>query len=354
MTKREKIAQTFREEIASGVLKPGTRLPVRAKIEKRFRASLVTVQRAMEQLIAEGWVSAHGRGGTRVAEIPPHLNHYGLLFPFRPAEENGGARLWRVILRAAKEVLNKAPANLSVFYGVDMSASLGELLAFHEMLQAQRLAGLIMVSWPVPQVSTFLERGTSLPCAAFVSRPVPGLLSLSILPEHCLEQACRLLAERGRRRLAALMPTPFFTAENLAEARATMQQHGLDAQPGRIQPFVDWRNPEALFAQVELLLAGSKRSAPNALYLGDDNLVEPVADALRRLGKRVPEDVELACWGTMPWPETYSIPFHRIGIDIRPLIHAAKDGIDRARRGEKLPGAAEASQAEILKRDAAS
>jgi DNA-binding LacI/PurR family transcriptional regulator len=334
MTKRDQIVHAYRDEIAAGLLRPGARLPVRREIEKRFETSQVTVQHAMRQLIDEGWLSTHGCRGTCVAESPPHLQHYGLFFAFGPSESRPWARFWEVLRREAAEVF-APPATLSVFYGLDVTASMEQFQAFHATLRAQNLAGIVFASWPVPQMETILHSEPRLPCAVFASRPIPEMLTLRFPEQKLLDRACDLLVSRGRKRPAALMPGLYFTPELAASAKRSLTRHGIPHRPGWVQPMGDWRHSEAVQAQIELLFAGSE--CPDGLFLGDDNLIEPVAEALRRLGKRVPEDVEIVCWGMLPWPEEYSVPFHRLGLDIRSLLFAARDGIDRARRGKPLP-----------------
>lgn len=59
----EVIAETLRERIRSGGLKPGEALPTQAALMREFGASSLTVQKAMSLLKQEGWaVSRPGKG----------------------------------------------------------------------------------------------------------------------------------------------------------------------------------------------------------------------------------------------------------------------------------------------------
>ncbi|MFC9634338.1 winged helix-turn-helix domain-containing protein [Streptomyces mirabilis] len=59
----EVIAETLREQICSGRLKPGEALPTQAVLMREFGASSLTVQKAMALLKQEGWaVSRPGKG----------------------------------------------------------------------------------------------------------------------------------------------------------------------------------------------------------------------------------------------------------------------------------------------------
>ena len=59
----EVIAESLREQIRSGGLKPGEALPTQAMLMREFGASSLTVQKAMALLKQDGWaVSRPGKG----------------------------------------------------------------------------------------------------------------------------------------------------------------------------------------------------------------------------------------------------------------------------------------------------
>jgi DNA-binding GntR family transcriptional regulator len=59
----EVIAETLRERIRSGGLRPGDALPTQAVLMREFGAASLTVQKAMALLKQEGWaVSRPGKG----------------------------------------------------------------------------------------------------------------------------------------------------------------------------------------------------------------------------------------------------------------------------------------------------
>ncbi|WP_405525508.1 winged helix-turn-helix domain-containing protein [Streptomyces canus] len=67
----EVIAETVRERIRSGELKPGDPLPTQAVLMREFGASSLTVQKAMTLLKQEGWAVSRPGKGAYVA----HHNH---------------------------------------------------------------------------------------------------------------------------------------------------------------------------------------------------------------------------------------------------------------------------------------
>ena len=82
--KREKIVDALHRRIVTNKLRPGTRLPTRRELASRFNVSLVTAQSALEHLASEGFVESRGAAGSFVAERPPHLHTYAVVFPFGP------------------------------------------------------------------------------------------------------------------------------------------------------------------------------------------------------------------------------------------------------------------------------
>ncbi|UCI32023.1 GntR family transcriptional regulator [Mesorhizobium sp. B4-1-4] len=70
---REKVGQALKEEIASGVAKPGMQLPSESALAARFGVGRGTVRRALAALQTEGFVrTEHGRGSFVQEAIYPY------------------------------------------------------------------------------------------------------------------------------------------------------------------------------------------------------------------------------------------------------------------------------------------
>jgi len=83
----EVIAETLRERIRSGGLKPGDALPTQTTLMREFGASSLTVQKAMALLKQDGWaVSRPGKG----AFVAPHADSDDLDQPERETGPAGG------------------------------------------------------------------------------------------------------------------------------------------------------------------------------------------------------------------------------------------------------------------------
>lgn len=92
----EYLYRRLRDDILSGALAAGERLPSKRALAEHLRVSVVTVEGAYQQLEAEGYVDARPRRGFFVSSVDPRL----------PAAEAGGGlpaeappRAWRLDLR---------------------------------------------------------------------------------------------------------------------------------------------------------------------------------------------------------------------------------------------------------------
>lgn len=64
------IAEAFRQDILSGRLKPGDRLPAIREVSEQWNCTVGTVQHAYQDLVRQGLVTSRAGQGTRVVERP--------------------------------------------------------------------------------------------------------------------------------------------------------------------------------------------------------------------------------------------------------------------------------------------
>ena len=67
----EFLYKSIRDDIKSGILRAGEKLPSKRTLAAEYKVSLITVQNAYEQLIMEGYIDALTRKGYFVADIVP-------------------------------------------------------------------------------------------------------------------------------------------------------------------------------------------------------------------------------------------------------------------------------------------
>ena len=71
--KYQDISDAMREKIRSGVWGPGQRLPIRSELVKQYNTTVATLQKAMDELSADGFIISAGKRGTFVANEPPNF-----------------------------------------------------------------------------------------------------------------------------------------------------------------------------------------------------------------------------------------------------------------------------------------
>jgi DNA-binding LacI/PurR family transcriptional regulator len=76
---------------------------------------------------------------------------------------------------------------------------------------------------------------------------------------------------------------------------------------------------------------------PDALFVTDDHLVEPVADALVEFGVRVPDDMLVVGHWNFPLRFRRELPVQLIGFDCVALLARWIESIDAQRRGDEVP-----------------
>ena len=59
----EQLYLTLKEDIISGKYRKGSKLPSKRSLSEQYRVSVITVENALEQLIAEGYINAVERSG---------------------------------------------------------------------------------------------------------------------------------------------------------------------------------------------------------------------------------------------------------------------------------------------------
>ncbi|MEV1009541.1 LacI family DNA-binding transcriptional regulator [Streptomyces sp. NPDC049881] len=161
-----------------------------------------------------------------------------------------------------------------------------------ESLLARRVDGIVVTG----------VRTDTRPPLSLTSLPVPVVYAytrstdpsdLSVLPDD--EQGGRLAAEHllsaGRTRVAHITGPMDFSAvrDRLAGCRAVLRDAGRELPDDRVYSG-PWNEAFARRAATDLMAA---HPDTDAIFCGSDHLARGVMDALRELGRRVPDDVAI-------------------------------------------------------------
>lgn len=325
--RQELIVDELRRWIVNGHLEPGSRLPTRPEIEERFGAGTSTVQRALDQLKRDGFITSHGRNGTTVVNNPPHLARYALIFSDQPTHRVR-VNFWPALANEAMRLEQHNDFDVPLYYGVDGHTDAPDYQRLVNEVKQHRLAGLIFPAWPYPMEKDPLLLQKEVPIAVVGS--VNGNIRLDAA--SFWRRACEHLAQQGRKRIACL------TASDSEEIHADIVEHtsafGLETRPYWWQIHNN-RTPRGSVNAMHLMFLQGQPERPDGLIIFDDNLVEPATRGLLAAGMR-PQDLDIVAHSNFPWSTPSELPVRRLGFHAREILLRSIEYIDAARRHEPL------------------
>lgn len=336
--KHDAIVRHLRSLVVDGGLKPGERVPTRSDIEAQFGVSTMTVQRAFERVIAEGFLTVAGNSGTVVSASAPHLHRFVLSFPGRPGDDRW-VRFWAMLANEAQNWGQGTSSRVEVACGIDPAIGAVEVAQLSAEVGDHRVAGIVFGSDPWTVIGTPLLEVPGIPRVAFSAltgnTSVPGI-SLGADGKLFYARAIERLASRGKRRIALITVPGLATPALLDIWRGLLAAHGIAYDQGLIQVTEQKHAPWAAHLALALF-RGPAEQRPDALVIADDNLVDHVCAGLNQLGLRVPTDLEVVAHANFPLAAPANLPVTRLGYDVPQAFALAMDLLARQRRGEAVP-----------------
>ena len=331
-TKARDVVGLLRERIRTGPWGPGIRIPTKIELSRELGASVGTVQKALDNLTAHGFLRARGCLGTFVVDQPPHLFRIGVIIGLPQ-----GSSIWYDALAAMAEKLAKEERRwLHVYYGCNrdqgvISPALKEL---EDDLNHARVAGLILTGdLEVLAGTATLERpgvaraviGPPLP-----SRPFPGMKWQPAYP-----RAMQYFQSQGRKRFS-MITTAHHSAEDLQPILQCAREHGLQTSPAWVHCLHEqFTYPVRSLVQLLMTLPPSQR--PDALYIHDDHLLSDATQGLADSGVCVPADMTVIGHANFPAIQPTAVPVTYLGYDIAVVMRTALRIIDQQLAGRKAP-----------------
>ena len=329
------IANEIRRRIATGQLSPGSRLPQRAELEEDFQVSKVTLQRAMNLLIEDGFVDVTRRKGSFVVERPPHLSRYALVFQGLHDPHNHLSQFWVALANEAARRERQSQNSIPIYYGINGHTDTEDFHKLSSEIHEHRLAGLIYVpdySFP-PDLSVVGESG--LPCVMLQYETNDLAPTVRVSLKSFMLRALDYVASKGCRRVAFLRHGGDEDASYpyLPDALA---ERGLETKPFWTQG-VSVRLPQSARNAMHLLMHTGQDDRPDALIITDDNLVEFGTLGLVDAGVKPSGEMVVVAHANFPWKTQSYVEVQRLGYDIHQILAACIENIDRQRQNEKVP-----------------
>ncbi len=335
--KRRAIVTELKAQVLNGDLPPGAMLPSQSRLQSEYDASPSTIQEAMDLLREEGFIESRPGVGSFVSARPPHLYRFPVIFQqSRPTPQHP----WPGFLEALHLVTetDRGVYDLPAFCGVSDHVDVPEYQQLILDVEARCLAGLIFSSFPGRLLTTPLLANAKLPRVAIMEAD-PHTNLPAVYPDFCsfVDRALDYLHARGRRRVAVIAPwwngtrqTKHFRDQIAARGWPAQEAWWLHADPFNFQ---GQTNLTGISGLVRLLFQPERTQRPDALIVGDDNLVPGAVAGLAAAGVTAPRDVEVVAHWNFPLPVP-TAPFHYLGFDVGQLLRTCVKILEQQRGGE--------------------
>ena len=316
------LAERLREEIATGVFAPGSRLPSLDQIAADHRVNRLTVRKAIGELRVEGLVYSVPAQGTYVvsaaddvaaddplpAERPPV---FGLLS--HVLHPSGYGLYHQTMIAGLYDELARTDANLLV-----MAAGVVGQDEIPAMMRGADASAMIYLGHFDRRV--LAEMVAQGPPAVLLDAGVCGLACDSVCVDNAggaREAVLHLIAQGHGDAMAVIAGATGdrTTAERLKGAKQAFAEAELDFR--RVRVVGGGYRREGGEAAMRDLLASGRR--PKAVFCMNDELAAGAIEAIRRAGLRVPADVAVMGFDDSMWAEAADPPLTTMRVDARQM-----------------------------------
>ncbi len=300
--KRDEIIEHLKSRILSGDLAPGSFLPHRPELIDYCGASNVTVQRAVNRLVEEGFLCSCGSRGIMISKTPPHRFRFGILVPSgsRPDENDYDSR-WFSIEEAIREIEEKHPQYRFIRYHLTRE-TIPQAAEYQRLLADLRNALLAGVIVPYTLEDELLRPLDGYPVVLHEPRNSRLIHAVSLNHDFTAMAALAVeeLKRRGARKIALIMNAelnPIFTAEIekfLANSDVITHREWIHG--------VSRSSRGAVWTEriIRLLFMPGMPEVPDGLAVLNENLLLHVLEALGAIGKTIGGDIQLCSHCNLP------------------------------------------------------
>lgn len=321
--KSERIVRTLRARILSGKYPPGSKLPTYDELMEEFEVTRPTVARALSAMRSQGLVWVQGTRGVFVADEFPHHTRYLWV-----TSEYPGHLEWTTFMSTFLTLIERGetglPGEVIALTGVDGRPNNPAYQRLCQTIADESAAGLFVMNSATTYLLPILEEPNLPRAAIWAPLPHSGLVQLAF--DALIHRACQSLLQGGRK-VAVISPH----AQNLEAAAKCLKELGLNE--ANLQTL--HVSPIGCQAMTRLLMERSDR--PDAVFVTDDNLIQPLLAGMREANVRAKRDVYVLAHCNWPCPIGAEDGVDHIGFDVREVLLAGKECMDAQRAGDPSP-----------------
>lgn len=321
--KSERILRELRAQILSGERAPGSKLPTYDELMEQFEVTRPTIARAVTALRNQGLVVAQGTRGLYVARDFPHHRRYLWV-----TSEYPGHIEWTTFLQTFLDLIENDqtdfPGEVIALLGVDGRENNPNYQKLCESIRDESVAGAFVMNSALTYELPILQEPNIPRAAIWAPLPHSGLVELAFF--ELIERACKSVMQGGQR-LAVFSPHE----PNLRAAEKHLLDQGVN--PANLHPIRV--APVGCESVTRLLM--DRPDHPDAVFVTDDNLIEPLLAGMKAANVRPKRDVYVLAHCNWPRPIGQDAGVDHIGFDVREILAAGKECMDAQRGGEESP-----------------
>jgi hypothetical protein len=314
------VIEDIRKQILDGHWKPRHRIPIREELISRYNTSRATIQKAIDELLREGFITSNGKSGTFVSITPPNLNSVAVIFPSAGQDSGSWDQLWSLFV-GQKRYFEKKFNRIFVFYFLtDGGRDCPEFIRLRNDAAGSKLSGIIM---PFPPSETILDelRQYHVPMVAVTREDFHKDLNTVWLDydsffsqaiSHIKSQKCRTAA------LIINYQLPGDYVENFVTEAA---RNGINVPENLIQGAgLEHLAQPWITRLIRLMMQPGSTGRPDALIVANQNLLDAVINGLQQEHLVVGKDIELIVHTNFPSQRPNGFDVLRIGFNVHKIL----------------------------------
>lgn len=319
---QDEINCQLRRDIRRGIYQPGSKLPSRAELEKRYQTTPVTIQKSFDKMKEDGFIRAEGPRGTFVADHPPCFSNIGIVFPHHFNSKRPEMNFFRVLAEEALKKNSENGLNFTIYAGLNGYESEADYIRLRDDIQFERLAGIIFASSPhllygTPLYQTIVDK-KELAKVAFMSGDSHDFPIVTNSTNGYVSMIMDYLAGQGVKRLAILAAMSEERSNKVLGENAYLEaaaKRNIQILPHHIQVMYHGIAPRAK-QLVQLLLHCRDQERPDALVITDDSLVEAACQGIADAGSVLPKSFITIGYCNFPAIPSTAVPLCLYGMNV--------------------------------------
>ncbi len=293
------VEQKIREKIRSNEYAPGSRLPSQQVLSRIFDVSMITVRRAVRDLVNAGLLESRSGSGTYVRKLRSGAGQGNTAGTVAVIFRNisGGYPLFKAVVARLRRLCSERGLGIQALELPHGASGLDDEYA--PVLAG--LAGAILTS-PVDLHTVCALQDNAIPYVLLHNDVVDGR-SVSVSSNYAsgTVQAVNWLRKRKCRSLALITAesTRFSAGQMALGFDLALQGQGRGTQRHSLHQ-IGYR-PRDTFKLVREWIR--KKQIPDGIILADVSMGQAAVDALEPSGMQVPRDVKVVAWGQADEPD---------------------------------------------------